>query len=131
MDVELRRIRKDESVWGCDDPVRKVFGVYITDTNTRVGEVQLTYTLQSKDLRIGGHVGYYISPEYRGRGFGRQALLAAQQHLKNKCVFDALVTCEEDNLASLHVVESCGGKYWDTITNPENGKRVRRYWLQP
>jgi predicted acetyltransferase len=39
-----------------------------------------------------------------------------------------LVTCDEDNLASIAVIERCGGVLEDVRPDPD-GAPKRRYWI--
>jgi predicted acetyltransferase len=40
-----------------------------------------------------------------------------------------LLTCDEDNLASRRVIESCGGEYEHSYVGPEATVGKRRYWI--
>jgi predicted acetyltransferase len=39
-----------------------------------------------------------------------------------------LVTCDEDNVGSRIVIESCGGKL-ESVVDTGNGPPKRRYWI--
>ena len=41
-----------------------------------------------------------------------------------------LVTCDDDNVGSVRVIERCGGVFESVVTNRGRG-RTRRYWIAP
>jgi predicted acetyltransferase len=74
-----------------------------------VGEVFLRFGLTPALEEDGGNVGYHIRPTARNRGYATQALRLALALLRQRGVPEALVTCDEHNLASIRVIEKCGG----------------------
>ena len=40
-----------------------------------------------------------------------------------------LLTCDDTNLASARVIESCGGQLENKVLDSESGIDRRRYWL--
>ncbi len=54
----------------------------------------------------------------------RQALVIA----RGEGVERVLVTCDDGNSPSQHVIERCGGALED-VRLTDNGKRTRRYWI--
>ena len=76
----------------------------------------------------GGHIGYGIRPEFRGRGYATKILADSLELLRAMGVGKVLVTCDDSNLASAKVIEKCGGVL-ENIIETEDGERVRRYWL--
>lgn len=48
--------------------------------------------------------------------------------LRSEGVVDVLVTCDDDNRASIGTIEANGGVLEDVITLP-NGTCKRRYWI--
>ena len=105
--------------------------LFLWDELTIIGQFRIRHTL-NEALRTGaGHIGYYIAPEYRGRGYGTEGL---RQTLK---VAAGIVPEEEiylrvnrDNPASLQVmlrnggriVSEDAGKYYVRIANPGKGR---------
>ncbi len=72
---------------------------------------------------LGGHIGYWVRPSARRRGIGSRAFLACLPHAYRLGIDPALVTCDEDNVASRRIIESGGGRYENVI-----GIK-RRYWV--
>lgn len=95
-----------------------------------VGRVTIRHALNEFLLRVGGHIGYVVVPEFRRRGYAtamlRQALAIAHQELGLSRV---LVTCDEDNVGSIRTIEKNGGVLEDVITGPDLDAPKRRYWI--
>ena len=96
-----------------------------------VGRTSIRHRLNARLERVGGHIGYAVVPEFRGRGYAteilRQSLALAKDRLG---LYRALVTCDEDNVASLRVIEKNGGILENVVTGPDLTAPKRRYWIQ-
>jgi predicted acetyltransferase len=63
----------------------------------------------------GGQIGYDVRPSARRRGHAR-AMLAAALPLANALgIPEALLTCDETNVASRRVIEANGGRYIGSV----------------
>ena len=94
-----------------------------------VGMVRLRHYLNDK-LRVhGGHCGYYVRSDQRGKGYGRALLGLALDELRHLGETRALITTYPGNAASIRVIESNGGQFADVRTDPETGAKYRRYWI--
>ena len=95
-----------------------------------VGRVTIRHALNEFLLRVGGHIGYVVVPEFRRRGYAtamlRQALEIAHQELGLSRV---LVTCDEDNVGSIRTIEKNGGVLENVVTGPDLDAPKRRYWI--
>lgn len=59
----------------------------------------------------GGHIGYGICPQFRGKGFATEGLRLALSELKKLTTDNvALLFCRKDNAASLRVMQKNDGK---------------------
>lgn len=95
-----------------------------------VGLVKVRTMLTPKLLREGGHIGYGIAPQHRGKGYAIAALQEAVQYCqKQHELYDLLLTAHVDNLASRHIIETVGGKKWDTLPDGK-GSGMVRYWIR-
>jgi predicted acetyltransferase len=88
-----------------------------------VGFLALRHELNAWLLEEGGHIGYSIRPARRREGHATRALGLAVRRAAELAIDRALVTCDEDNVASARTIERNGGVYEDT----RNGRR--RYWI--
>lgn len=95
-----------------------------------VGRVSIRHSLNAFLERVGGHIGYGVVPEFRRRGYAteilRQATAIAGRQLGLERV---LVTCDDDNVASIRTIEKNGGVLENVVTGPDLAKPKRRYWI--
>ncbi len=94
-----------------------------------VGRVSIRHELNDY-LRIrGGHIGYGVLPHCRRRGYATEILRQALVIARSVGIDRVLITCDDDNLASIRVIESGGGKL-DSVVPAEPGiPALRRYWI--
>lgn len=79
--------------------------------------------------REGGHVGYGVAPQYRRKGYALEILRQAINVARAEGVERVLVTCTEDNVGSRNVIERNGGVL-ESIVTAEDGRSLRRYWIE-
>jgi predicted acetyltransferase len=93
-----------------------------------VGRASIRHRLNDYLVREGGHIGYGVLREHRRRGYAteilRQSLGIAAEHGVRR----ALLTCDDDNVASATVIERCGGVFESRMVG-EDGPLMRRYWI--
>ena len=104
--------------------------LFAFDGSRIVGRASIRHQLNDFLLRVGGHIGYAVVPEFRRRGYAtailRQSLEIAHLRLG---ITRVLVTCDEDNVGSIRVIEKNGGVLEDVITGSDLAKPKRRYWI--
>jgi predicted acetyltransferase len=95
-----------------------------------VGRVAIRHELNDFLLRIGGHIGYTVVPEFRRRGYAteilRQSLAIARQRFGLTRV---LLTCDDDNIGSIRTIEKNGGILESVVTGADVTTPKRRYWI--
>ncbi len=96
---------------------------------TIVGRTSIRHRLTERLLLIGGHIGYAVLPDYRGRGYATEILRQSLVIARSYDIDPVLVTCDEDNIPSARTIERCGGTLENVVENPEGGPRKRRYWI--
>ena len=90
-----------------------------------VGRVSIRHELNEHLEREGGHIGFVVIPEHRRRGYATQILRRSLEILAAEGLVTALVTCDEDSIASAATIERCGG---ELVGHAEdNGSLVRHY----
>lgn len=100
-----------------------------TVNDTIVGRVSIRHELNDYLATYGGHIGYAVLPEFRRRGYATEILRQALSLAAELGLDPVLLTCDEDNIASVGVIERCGGVLESTIEQPDGGPRLRRYWI--
>lgn len=149
-DPEARRIHFE------DDPkeIRRNFEIYVMKENERakgkylpkgyvpsttywlidndefIGRVNIRHRLTDHLLRVGGHIGYFIRPTMRRKGYGKKILEMAIPKAKDLGIDKILVTCDEDNLGSKKIIEENGGVYENKVVNEIGGPLKLRYWIK-
>ena len=106
--------------------------LFAFDGPSIVGRVSIRHELNDFLLRVGGHIGYVVVPEFRRRGYAtkmlRESIDIAHRGLG---ITRILVTCDDDNVGSIRTIEKNGGRLEDVVTGPELIKPKRRYWIDP
>ena len=104
----------------------EILGNESTGTNLKEGRVPATFLIAENDgnlvgrtsirhelndflFNFGGHIGYGVRPSYRRQGFATEILRQSLALINGLGVTEVLVTCAEDNLGSIKVIESQGG----------------------
>jgi predicted acetyltransferase len=91
--------------------------------NEYLGRISIRHRLTASLREIGGHIGYDIRPSARRRGHATAMLAAALPVARSLGIDAALLTCDEDNIASRKVIEANGG-----VLEDKSGGKVR-YWV--
>lgn len=93
-----------------------------------VGRTSVRHELNDR-LRIeGGHIGYGVLPAHRRRGYAREILRQSLVVARSYGIERALLTCDDDNLGSIAVIESNGGRL-DPEMPYAGDPPQRRYWI--
>lgn len=102
---------------------------WLVDNDEFVGRVNIRHRLNDHLLKIGGHIGYYIRPSQRKKGYGRKILELALPKAKELGINRVLVTCDEDNPGSKKIIEENGGVYENKMVNMVGRPLKLRYWI--
>lgn len=70
-----------------------------------LGEVQLRPCLTKQEARKIGHIGYAVSPLFRGRGYGTLLLQFAVKSLETPAIY---LVCHSENAVSNHLCQKLG-----------------------
>lgn len=83
-----------------------------------VGEIRFRPGLMAPYEKFAGHIGYNIRPDQRGKGYATQQLALLLEKASKLGLAGVSLTIENDNPASVRVIEKNGGKLLRTIENP-------------
>jgi len=94
-----------------------------------VGRVSIRHELNAWLSEFGGHIGYGVRPGFRRRGHATAILRRALLIARDVGVMSALVTCDDDNVASAATIEACGGRFERLAEAVPDEPPLRRYWV--
>lgn len=104
------------------------FGIF--DDEKLVGGFVLRHTLKGALINRGGNIGYLVRPSERKKGYGKILLLLALKKARDLGLEKVLLTCRNDNIGSIKVIESNDGIYENDYYDESLGKTYRRYWIR-
>ena len=83
---------------------------YLWDDDCIVGTFHFRHYLCQSLIEGSGHIGYYIAPEYRGRGYASRGLKLLIDEVKGRIKEEEIyLRVNRDNLSSLKVMLNNGG----------------------
>ncbi len=88
-----------------------------------LGRLAIRHELNDFLLDVGGHIGYDVRPTRRREGHATEMLTQALPWARALGIDPALVTCDDDNVGSIRVIEAAGGVLEDVR------RTKRRYWV--
>jgi predicted acetyltransferase len=95
-----------------------------------VGRASIRHALVPPLGDEAGHIGYGVLPAFRHRGVATRILRAAVRVAHDELgLARVLVTCDDDNAASMRVIEKNGGVFADTWVDASLRRPKRRYWI--
>ena len=100
-----------------------------TKNHTIVGMLNFRKELNDYLLNYIGHIGYSVALSKRRQGLGTVMLQLALIEAKKFGLDKVLITCTDDNIASIGVIENNGAVLEDKRVDPGDQKLTRRYWI--
>jgi predicted acetyltransferase len=97
--------------------------LWFVDGDEWLGRISIRHCLTPALLELGGHIGYMVRPAARRKGYATQMLTQSLPIAAGLGIDPALVTCDNDNVASRKVIQAAGGEFEDE----RHGKL--RYWV--
>ncbi|MCL2855524.1 MAG: GNAT family N-acetyltransferase [Defluviitaleaceae bacterium] len=121
----LERMRKGKAPKG----LVPASAFWLVDGRNYIGSGDVRHCLNESLSRLGGHIGYSIRPAAWGRGLGTIQLAMLIEEAAKLEIPRPLITCFDDNLASIKVIEKNGGILVNKITNRVRGeKKLTRHY---
>ncbi|HXP21435.1 MAG TPA: GNAT family N-acetyltransferase [Streptosporangiaceae bacterium] len=94
-----------------------------------VGRVSIRHRLNEFLVRYGGHIGFGVLRSHRRRGYATEILRQSLIIARAIGIDRVLVTCDDDNVGSMTVIEACGGQLEDVTEADPGAPAIRRYWI--
>ncbi len=91
-----------------------------------LGEIRFRPNIEPPYERYSGHIAYNIRPSQRGKGYATRQLELVLQEARKLCLPFVTLTVENENPASVRVIQKNGGKLLREVENPL-GVRVKEY----
>lgn len=102
----------------------------VDDTGRLIGAASLRHYLTEEGYRTWGHIGYGVRPSEREKGYATCMLGMMLEEAKKRHIYKVLVACHTTNIASMKVIENCGGELENIVEDPScEGKTINRYWI--
>lgn len=103
---------------------------WMVENELVVGTLSIRHTLNESLKVLGGHIGYDVGPNYRGKGFATEALKQALELARQMGLSEVLITCKDTNTASIRVIERNHGDLRDKVMAPGRTVLTRRYSIK-
>ncbi|MGH1467824.1 MAG: GNAT family N-acetyltransferase [Bdellovibrionales bacterium] len=95
-----------------------------------IGRVHLRHTLNENLLKRGGHIGYAVAPQFRGRGYAKEMLLKGLEYCSKELnLSKVLITCASDNAASTRMIKFVGGEFAEEVYDDVDKEMICKYWV--
>ena len=96
--------------------------------NRIVGIIDLRYHINTPILSTwGGHMGYYVRPTERNKGYAKEMVRQNLQNCKDLDIRKVLITCNADNLASEKTILANGCIFEKYVEIDDS--LIKRYWI--
>lgn len=109
--------------------VPSTFFVAVVDGKI-AGRLSVRHSLNEWLALVGGHIGYGVAPEFRGKGVATHMLQFGLKFLNELGVDRCFISCRTGNDHSRRTIEKCGGEFAGLVNDPtEDGAEYRTYWI--
>jgi predicted acetyltransferase len=88
-----------------------------------LGHLSVRHRLTPQLTEVGGHIGYIVRPSARRCGHATAMLREGLRIARGLGIESALLTCDDDNVASRRVIEKAGG-----VLEDQRGNKLR-FWV--
>jgi len=102
------------------------YAVTRAETGDTVGAINLRIGNTTSVVQYGGHIGYGIDPEWRGRRFAAKACSLLKPVAKAHGMDVLWITCNPDNWASRKTCERLGATLVEIVDLPPENDQYKR-----
>jgi predicted acetyltransferase len=102
---------------------------WMIENGEAIGMVRMRHYLNDSLRERGGHIGYYVRRDQRGKGYAREALRLALIELRKLGEKRAMLTVDMENVPSIKVIQSNGGLL-ESVGQDADGGTFGRYWIE-
>ena len=95
-----------------------------------LGRISIRHELTEHLRQVGGHVGYAVRKSERRKGYAGLMLKLALPRARSLGLDEVLITCDDDNVGSIRVIEGGGGVLRGKIKAAGESAPIRHYWLK-
>ena len=122
----------DQREQGLVPGVARSYHYWAVEGDRFIGEFQCRTDFTEKVLNDIGSIGYAVRPSEWGKGYGTAILCQGLEKAKALGMNKVLLTVNDKNQPSIHIIEKTGALWTDSIdvfTEAEGQHRLRRYWI--
>lgn len=101
------------------------FDMRLAGTSRTVGHVNFRIGNMDNVVLYGGHIGYDVSPPYRGRHFAARSCRLLFPFARRHGLDILWITCNPDNIASRRTCEIAGGQFIEIIDLPPDNNMYK------
>lgn len=124
-------VRRNSDATTCDaDRVPANIWLAVRESDGRiVGVTDLRHHIDHPILGTwGGHIGYYVRPTERRKGYGTEILRLNLEKARQRGLTRVLITCSITNTASEKVILANGGVFEKEV--PGDDTIIKRHWVK-
>lgn len=103
--------------------------LWLIDGGKFLGMASLRPKLNSSLKKRGGNLGYAVRKSERRKGYGYLILQLALPYARAEGLRKILITCHDENLGSIRIIEGGGGILQDKVEIKGLPLLERRYWI--
>jgi predicted acetyltransferase len=103
---------------------------WLVDKSRYLGKIQIRHEPKGRVPEIASHVYYEIRRSMRGKGYGNLILKEGLKKAKELGFPELVVSVDENNLASITVIEHNGGVFQKTVFVEDSETPVRIYTVK-
>ncbi len=93
-----------------------------------LGAINIRHRLTEHLLFRGGHIAYYINPQFRRKGYASKMLHLGLEKCRDLDIERVLITCAKKNTGSAKTILNNGGVLHSE--DIEAGEEFQRYWIE-